>query len=52
MKNPTKLTELISVYFTAKEKEAILDYMMKNTYHVSFSAFLREVILKELKIKL
>jgi len=42
----------IAVYFTEEEKKALYDYMMKNTYHVSYSVFLREVILEALKIKL
>jgi dTDP-4-dehydrorhamnose 3,5-epimerase-like enzyme len=50
-KKQLKLPEGIMVYFSEVEKEAIYKYMMTNTYHISFSTFLREIILKALKIK-
>jgi len=42
----------IAVYFTEEEKEALSVYMLTNSYHISFSTYLREIILKALNIKI
>jgi hypothetical protein len=51
MQKPPKLTASIEVYFTPEEKEKIVEYMLKNSYYVSLSTFIRSILLEKFKIK-
>jgi len=44
-------TDKIIVYFTPEQKEKLLEIMLKNSYDISLSTFLRKIILEQLKIK-
>lgn len=48
MKKDQNLTDKIIIYLTPEEKNKIYEYMLKNTYYVSFSTMLRDLILNTL----
>jgi len=51
LKDLNKLDKQIIVYFSVEQKEKLIEIMLKESYDISLSTFLRKVILEYFKIK-